>query len=101
MSDYNIRDFGAIGDGKTNDAAAIQAAIDACHAAGGGRVVIPAGATFLSGTISMKSHVELHVERGAALEASGDEAHYHPAKLDPATTPFKEPTLVHLITFIT
>src|SRR5690242_6329307 len=43
---YNVRDFGAKGDGKTLDTAALQAAIDACTGAGGGTVLVPAG-TFL------------------------------------------------------
>jgi polygalacturonase len=69
---FNIRDFGALGDGVTNDAAAIQAAIDAAHQNGGGTVFVPAGATFLSGSIVLKSNVELNVERGATLQASGE-----------------------------
>ena len=69
---YNVRAYGAVGDGRTNDAAAIQAAIDACTAGGGGTVLIPAGAVYLSGSLVLKSHVELHVERGATLKASGD-----------------------------
>ncbi|WP_029292087.1 glycoside hydrolase family 28 protein [Cellulomonas sp. HZM] len=76
MTDYDICDHGAVGDGTTNDARAIQAAIDACHAAGGGRVVVPAGSTYLTGSIELRSHVELHVERGAVLQGSGDPAHY-------------------------
>ncbi|MCS7060143.1 MAG: glycosyl hydrolase family 28 protein [Anaerolineae bacterium] len=76
MAVYNILDFGAVGDGRANDASAIQSAIDTCALAGGGQVVIPAGRRFLSGTILLKSNVELHLERGATLAASGDPAHY-------------------------
>lgn len=66
---YNIRDYGAVSDGITINSAAIQAAIDACAVNGGGRVVIPAG-TFKSGTIWLKSNVELHLEMGAVLLGS-------------------------------
>ena len=76
MTSYDIRSFGAVGDGSTNDAKAIQAAIDACHGAGGGTVLVPAGATFLTGSIVLKSFVELHVERGAVLAGSADPADY-------------------------
>lgn len=76
MAQYDIRDHGATGDGVTNDAAAIQAAIDACHVAGGGTVLVPAGATFLTGSIELRSFVELHIERGAVLAGSPDPAHY-------------------------
>jgi hypothetical protein len=77
MSSYNIDDFGAAGDGQTNDAAAIQRAIDAC-AKQGGRVVIPAGKIYMAGTIALKSNVELYIERGATLLASGNPADYTP-----------------------
>lgn len=69
---FDIREFGAVGDGTTNDAAAIQAAIDAANANGGGTVLVPAGRTYLSGSLVLKSNVELHVERGATLRASGN-----------------------------
>lgn len=71
-TEYDVREFGAVGDGKTNDAMAIQAAIDACAAAGGGRVLVPSGAVYRAGSIVLKSNVDLHVERGATLQASGD-----------------------------
>src|ERR1035438_9347404 len=55
---YNIRDFGAIGDGATLDTAAVQAAIDACHRDQGGTVLVPAG-VFVIGAVEMKSNVTL------------------------------------------
>ena len=69
---HDVRDYGAVGDGMVNDAAAIQRAIDAAGSAGGGRVVIPSGRTFLAGSLVLASDVELHIERGATLQASGD-----------------------------
>jgi Glycosyl hydrolases family 28 len=73
VADYSVLDFGSKGDGTTIGTAAIQAAVDRCHTAGGGRVIFPAGGTYLSGTISIRSNVELNVERGAKLLASPDE----------------------------
>lgn len=67
---YNVSDFGAVGDGATNDAGAIQAAIDECAAKGGGRVLIPGGKVFRSGALILRSHVELHLEMGAVLKGS-------------------------------
>ena len=65
----NILNYGAVADGVTLNSEAIQKAIDAVAEAGGGRVTVPAG-TFLTGTIWLKSHVELHLENGAVLKAS-------------------------------
>ena len=72
----NIAEFGAVADGKTVNTLAIQAAIDACHANGGGRVVIPAG-TYVTGSLFLRSHVELHLEQGAKLIASTHLEDYH------------------------
>jgi polygalacturonase len=84
VTTYNILDFGARGDARANDAAAIQRAIDTCAAAGGGTVLVPAGRTYRSGGLALKSNVELHVERGATLLASGDLGDY-PRELESDT----------------
>lgn len=73
--DHNVLAFGALPDGKTLCTMSIQAAIDAAHADGGGRVVLPAG-RFLSGTIVLASGVELHLEKNAVLLGSTDIDHY-------------------------
>ncbi len=73
--DYNILNFGAVSDGNTLNTSHIQAAIDAAHTKGGGRVVIPSG-IFLSGSIVLKSGVELHLMEGAVLLGSTNPDHY-------------------------
>lgn len=66
---FNIRDFGAVGDGQTPDTVAVQAAIDACARNAGGAVLVPAG-RYLIGTLFMKSHVTLHLAPTAVLLGS-------------------------------
>jgi polygalacturonase len=65
----DVTNYGAAGNGKSFDTAAIQKAIDACHAAGGGTVLFANG-TFLSGTIVLKSNITLRIEPGAVLLGS-------------------------------
>lgn len=74
-ADRNVRDFGARGDGAVFDQDAIQQAIDAAAATGGGRVTVPAG-TYLVRPFRLKSGVELHLEAGATLLGSPDLADY-------------------------
>ena len=69
---WNPMDFGAKGDGRSKDTLALQRTMDHCAAAGGGTVVLPSGHTFLSGTLSLPSHVELHLAGGSILRASPD-----------------------------
>jgi hypothetical protein len=76
---YNVRDFGAAGDGKTLDTAAVQKAIDACSADRGGTVLIPAG-DFLVSTIELKSNVTLHLAPAGRLLGSGNPADYSAGK---------------------
>src|SRR5437899_1985859 len=63
---FNIEDFGAKGDGVTLDTAAINRAIEECAAVGGGHVLIPPG-RYLSGTIHLRSHVDLDLDAGARI----------------------------------
>lgn len=63
---YNVVEYGAKGDGKTNNTKAINAAIVAAAKGGGGTVYFPAG-NFLSFTIRMKSKITLHLDQGAVL----------------------------------
>src|ERR1019366_496312 len=66
---FDVRTFGATGDGKTVDSPAINKAIEAAAAAGGGTVIFPAG-NYLSFSIRLKSHVDLYLSQGAAIIAA-------------------------------
>lgn len=66
---FDIRDFGAVAEPGVINTKAIQAAIDACHGAGGGKVVV-SGGTYTTGTLVMKSHVNLFVEASGVLLSS-------------------------------
>lgn len=73
--EFNILDYGAVPDGKTLSTSGIQAAIEAAHLYGNGRVVFPAG-SFLSGSLVVKSGVELHLLQDAVLLGSTNPDHY-------------------------
>ncbi len=81
---YNIRDFGAKGDGKTSDTTALQAAIDACHREQGGTVLVPAG-VFVIGTTELKSNVRLQIAAQGTLLGSTDKKEYYAAEKIPLT----------------
>jgi polygalacturonase len=76
---FNVKKYGAVGDGKTLDTAAINKAIDAANAAGGGTVFFSPG-TYLSGSIHLKSNITLYLGQGATIEASSDPNVYDEAE---------------------
>ncbi|MDR2475236.1 MAG: glycoside hydrolase family 28 protein [Bacteroidales bacterium] len=77
-SDFNINDFGAKQGGECNNTQAINAAIEACSRAGGGRVVVPAG-EWLTAAVHLKSNVNLHLQTNAVLTFTDTPADYLPA----------------------
>ncbi len=92
---YNVFDFGAKGDGKTNDGPAIQQAIDACHSNGGGMVILPGGHEYYSGSLILKSNVEFHLQNGARLRGLDDIPSYGSfAELANLDTTLKVPSYV-------
>lgn len=77
---FSITAFGAIPEEQSDNTSALQAAIDDCHAAGGGRVIVPPG-LWRTGALVLKSNVDLHLKKGATLSFSTDPAHYLPPVL--------------------
>src|SRR6478735_4316579 len=75
-TNFNIEDYGAKIDGSLSTIS-IQAAINACHQAGGGNVIVPKG-TFLTGALYLKSKVNLYISYGAVLKFSTNLADYLP-----------------------
>ena len=74
---FDITRHGAVGDGRTKNTKAFVDAIAACHAAGGGKVVVPTG-KWLTGAIDLKSNVNLHMQEGAEIHFSDDPSDYLP-----------------------
>ena len=95
---YNVRELGAMGDGEALETDAIQGAIDACNAAGGGMVLVPPG-TYTTGTIYLKSNVNLHLSAGARLVGSERREDYNPDDVFPENPVFSQETVTgaHLV----
>ena len=72
---WNVREAGAVGDSRTDDTAALQKTLDAAAQEGGGEVDLPAG-IYLSGSLVLKSHVTLHLDKDAVLRGSGNPDRY-------------------------
>ena len=70
---FNVRDFGATGNGNTNDTSAINRAIDACSVSGGGDIVFPGG-TYSAASIHLKSNVRFVLENNAVITDASDRA---------------------------
>lgn len=68
---YNVRDFGAVGDGTTKDTKAFQKALDACAVNGGGEVLVPAGKYFI-GSIQLGTRTTLRLEKDSVLAGTPD-----------------------------
>lgn len=81
----NVRDRGAVGDGQTDDTDALNAAVEACAAAGGGQVLLSAG-RYLTGTIRLRSGVDLQLEAGARIVGTTNLSRYRQPTV-PASMP--------------
>ena len=74
---FNIKDYGAVNDGETNNSKAIKDAIKACNDAGGGKVIVPKG-KYVTGPIHLLSNVNFHLEEGAEILFTKDKKAYLP-----------------------
>lgn len=84
---FNIKDYGAVADGKTLNTKAFADAISACTNAGGGKVVVPAG-TWLTGPVQMQSNVNLVVEKDALIQFTKDHTQYPIIKQSTTSTTY-------------
>ena len=83
---FDVRAYGAAGDGVSKDTAAIQRTIDAAERAGGGEVFLPPG-VYLSGSLYLKDNIDFHVGAGARVLGSPDPADYNPPDVCPQNSP--------------
>ncbi len=72
---FNVRDFGALGDGTNSDTGAFQKALDTCAASGGGEVFVPPG-NYLIGSVQMGSHTTISLQKSSVIIGSGDASDY-------------------------
>ena len=86
---YCVREYGAAGDGKQLDSVYIQKAIDDCAAEGGGTVLVSPG-TYLCGTMHMKSHVHVLIEKGALILGSENMADFDPYEENPSNCTYQD-----------
>jgi len=86
-AEFDVRAFGAKGDGKTLDTAAIQKALDACGQAGGGTVHLPAG-TYLSKPFTLRTKTTLFLDAGVLLKATDERADFEQAEKRDSFNPF-------------
>jgi polygalacturonase len=93
-TEFNVADYGAAGHDIHADTAAIQKAIDTCSSQGGGRVIVPSNSSITIGTIVLRSHVDLHLERGAVLEGSPNNGDFTEFAPQPVTF---DPGPVHMM----
>jgi polygalacturonase len=88
---FDVKSYGAAGNGEAEDTAAIQKAIDACHDARGGIVYFPPG-SYLTGTIQLKSNVTLYLHVGATIQGSKQLADYDLfGQIEPALAEYFQP----------
>lgn len=74
-NEVNLKDFGAVGDGSTLCTEAFSKAIEALSQKGGGKLIVPQGVWF-TGPITLKSNINLHIEKGGIILFSPDDALY-------------------------
>lgn len=86
---YNVKDFGAVGNGEHLDTIGIQKAIDTCAANGGGTVFIPAG-RYVCGTIHIKSHVHIFFEKAAIIMGSKNVSNFDSLEENPSNNLYQD-----------